>query len=284
MRFPLTRRVARRFVAGESLDDALTVTRDLIDQGFMVSLDLLGENVDGLGEADHATAEVLRAVDALRREGLVSNISVKLTQLGLDGSPDIAEQQLTRILEATAGTDMTVRVDMEGSIYTETTINLVSQLHRRFSHIGTVLQAYLLRTIDDVGRLNQENIAVRLCKGAYLEPPNLALQAKAAIDEAYLRAAEELLTHGYYPAIATHDEKMIQGVLKIVRSLGLTAKDFEFQMLYGIRSDRQRALLAEGWRVRLYVPYGASWYPYFMRRLAERPANLWFFLTALVRG
>lgn len=284
MRFPPTRLVARRFVAGESLDDALTVTRALTAEGFLVSLDLLGENVDGLGEAAAATKEVLRSIEALQSEGLTSNISVKLTQLGLDESVEVARENLRAIAQATSGTGMVVRVDMEGSAYTETTINLVSELHGEFPHLATVLQSYLLRTIDDVGRLSRQGVAVRLCKGAYAEPPELAFQEKAAVDEAYLRAAEELLSQGRYPAMATHDEKMIQGVLEIVRRLGLGAQDFEFQMLYGIRQDRQKQLLDEGWRVRVYLPYGNSWYPYFMRRLAERPANLWFLLTALLRG
>jgi proline dehydrogenase len=284
MRFPPTRKVARRFVAGETLDDALAVTRALRAEGFLVSLDLLGENVDGLGEATAATQEVLRSVEALKSAGLVSNISVKLTQLGLDESVEVARANLRSIAEATAGSGMVVRVDMEGSAYTEVTISMVSELHREFPHLATVLQSYLLRTIDDVGRLNREGVAVRICKGAYAEPPEIAFQEKAAVDEAYLRAAEELLSHGNYPAIATHDEKMIQGVLEIVRRLGLGPDQFEFQMLYGIRQDRQRQLLQDGWRVRLYLPYGCSWYPYFMRRLAERPANLWFLLTALLRG
>ena len=271
-------------MAGETLDDVLQVSRRLRSEGFGVSLDLLGENVDGLGEAEAATAEVLRAIEALKVESLTSNISVKLTQLGLDESLDVAKANLRRIAQATADTGMVVRVDMEGSSYTETTINLVSELHQEFPHLATVLQSYLFRTIDDVGRLNREGVAVRICKGAYAEPPELAFQEKAAVDEAYLRAAEELLSHGHYPAIATHDEKMIQGVLEIVERLGLNAKDFEFQMLYGIRTERQLELLQQGWNVRVYVPYGHSWYPYFMRRLAERPANLWFLLTALLRG
>jgi proline dehydrogenase len=284
VRFPLTRKVARRFVAGETLEDALSVTRALISEGFLVSLDLLGENVDGLGEARAATEEVLRSVEALGREGMVANVSCKLTQLGLDEDVEVAKANLRRICQATRDTGMVVRVDMEGSAYTEVTLNVVTELHRESPHLATVLQSYMLRTVDDVARLNREGVAVRLCKGAYAEPPEIAFQEKAAVDEAYLRAAEELLANGSYPAIATHDETMIQGVLEIVRRLDLCADDFEFQMLYGIRQDRQRQLLRDGWRVRLYVPYGNSWYPYFMRRLAERPANLWFMLTALLRG
>ncbi len=284
VRFPLTRKVSRRFVAGETLQDALAVTSALRRDGFEVSLDLLGENVDGLGEANAATDEVLQAVEALKAERLTSNISVKLTMLGLDESPEVASENLRRILQATQGTDIVVRVDMEGSDYTETTLSIVSTLREEFPNIATVLQAYMLRTVDDVTRMNRADIPIRICKGAYAEPPEVAFQGKAAVDEAYLRAAEELLSGGRYPAIATHDEKMIQGVLEIVSRLGLGPQDFEFQMLYGIRQDRQRQLLEEGWRLRVYVPYGESWYPYFMRRLAERPANLWFLVTALLRG
>lgn len=284
VRFPLTRKVSRRFVAGETLQDALAVTSALRRDGFEVSLDLLGENVDGLGEANAATEEVLQAVEALKAERLTSNISVKLTMLGLDESPEVASENLRRILQATQGTDIVVRVDMEGSDYTETTLSIVSTLREEFPNIATVLQAYMLRTVDDVARMNRADIPVRICKGAYAEPPEVAFQGKAAVDEAYLRAAEELLSNGRYPAIATHDEAMIQGVLEIVSRLGLTAQDFEFQMLYGIRQDRQRQLVEEGWQLRVYVPYGESWYPYFMRRLAERPANLWFLVTALLRG
>lgn len=284
VRFPLTRRVSRRFVAGESLEDALIVARDLIDQGFFVSLDLLGENVDGQGEAEAATLEVLRAVTALQNEALVSNLSVKLTQMGLARSPELAKANVRRIAEATVGTPIKVRIDMEGSDYTEATLDLVKELHREFPQVGTVLQSYLHRTAEDVARLNEEGVAIRLCKGAYNEPAQIAFQKKSQVDQSYLDSAEELLKSGNYPAMATHDEAMIQGVLEMVRRLGKGSDDFEFQMLYGIRQDRQKQLIDEGWKVRLYIPYGKSWYPYFMRRLAERPANLWFVLTALVRG
>lgn len=284
VRFPLTRRVARRFVAGETLGEALEVATQMTERGFLTSLDLLGENVDGLGEAEAAVQEVLAAVAALRESNLQCNLSIKLTQMGLDEDPDVAKQNVRRIAQAVEGTNIKVRVDMESSDYTETTLALVFELHEEFPCLATVLQSYLLRTVDDVARANQQGVAIRICKGAYAEGDDVALQTKAAVDDAYLRAAEQLLLGGNYPAIATHDERMIQGVLEIVKRLGLGPNDFEFQMLYGIRQDRQRELLQQGWRVRLYVPYGRSWYPYFMRRLAERPANLMFMLTALVRG
>lgn len=284
VRFPLTKLVARRFVAGESLLEAIEVVQRLRREGFLVSLDLLGENVDGLGEAEHAVHEVLEAVHALKELELECNLSVKLTQLGLDVDYDATVQNVRRIADEVGDAPIKLRVDMEGSEYTETTLNLVTEVHESHGFVATVLQSYLYRTVDDVARMNSHNIAVRLCKGAYAEPAEVAFQNKAAVDDSYLRSAEELLLNGHYPAFATHDESMIQGVLEIVERLGKSADDFEFQMLFGIRQDRQKQLLEEGWRVRLYVPYGKSWYPYFMRRLAERPANLVFFITALFKG
>jgi proline dehydrogenase len=284
MRFPVAKRVASRFVAGESLDEALGVAARLKEEGFLVSLDLLGENVDGLGEAERAVDEVIQAVHALQELGYACNLSVKLTQLGLDIDPEATSEHLRRIAREIGDSPIRLRVDMEGSKYTETTLNIVVAAHQEYPVIATVLQSYLYRTVDDIRRLNSQGIAARLCKGAYAEPAEVAFQSKSAVDENYLRSAEDLLLNGTYPAFATHDEAMIQGVLEIVARLGLNADDFEFQMLFGIRQDRQKELLSEGWRVRLYVPYGRSWYPYFMRRLAERPANLAFFLTALVKG
>lgn len=284
VRFPLTQRVAKRFVAGESLLEAIEVTQRLRREGFLVSLDLLGENVDGLGEAERAVEEVLEAVHALQELELECNISVKLTQLGLDLDYDATAENIRRIAQAIGDSPINLRIDMEGSEYTETTLNLVSRLHQEFEFVATVLQAYLYRTNDDVRRLSDEGVAIRLCKGAYAEPPEVAFQSRTAVNESYLRSAEDLLLNGRYPAFATHDEQMIRGVLEIAERLGKTKQDFEFQMLFGIRQDRQRELLEQGYRVRLYVPYGKSWYPYFMRRLAERPANLGFFITALFRG
>lgn len=284
MRFPLAKRVASRFVAGETLEEALDVVTRLRAEGFLVSLDLLGENVDGMGEAEKAVEEVIRAVHALQEHEYACNLSVKLTQLGLDLDPDVTTDNLNRIAKEIGDSPIRLRVDMEGSDYTETTLNIVVAAYREHPVIATVLQSYLYRTVEDIRRLNSQGVAVRLCKGAYAEPAEVAFQNKKAVDENYLRAAEDLLLNGTYPAFATHDEAMILGVLEIVERLGLSAEDFEFQMLFGIRQDRQKELLDEGWRVRLYVPYGRSWYPYFMRRLAERPANLVFFLTALVKG
>ena len=284
LRFPLARKVASRFVAGESLAEAIDVVSELRRNGFLVSLDLLGENVDGLGEAEKAVEEVLDAIRALKELDYACNVSVKLTQLGLDVDPKATTGYLKRIAAEIGDAPIRLRVDMEGSTYTETTLNIVTEVHREYPVVATVLQSYLYRTAEDVRRLNEQKVAVRLCKGAYAEAGEVAFQKKSAVDENYLRSAEDLLANGHYPAFATHDEAMINGVLEIVERLGLSAEDFEFQMLFGIRQDKQKELLEQGWRVRLYVPYGRSWYPYFMRRLAERPANLAFFLTALVKG
>ena len=284
MRFPIARKVSKRFVAGETLAEALDAVVKLRKEGFLVSLDLLGENVDGMGEADLAVQEVLDAVRALKAGNLSCNLSIKLTQLGLDLNYDKTRENLQKIASEVEGSLIKLRVDMESSDYTESTMNMVSELRQEYDFVATVLQAYLMRTGGDVERANREQIAIRLCKGAYAEAPEFAFQEKSAVDENYLRLAEVLLCGGTYPAFATHDEAMISGILKLVKELDLSPEDFEFQMLFGIRQDRQRELLEQGWRVRLYVPYGRSWYPYFMRRLAERPANLVFFLMALVKG
>lgn len=284
MRFPVAKRVASRFVAGETLAEAIQVVDRLKAEGFFVSLDLLGENVDGLGEAEKAVEEVIEAVHALQARNYDCNVSVKLTQLGLALDPESTAGYLRRIASEIGDSPIRLRVDMEDSPYTEITLKIVTETHRDYPAVATVLQSYLYRTVDDIRRLNSEGVAVRLCKGAYKEPAKVAFQERKAVDENYLRSAEELLQNGVYPAFATHDEKMIQGIIEIVNRLGLGPDDFEFQMLFGIRQDRQKQLLEDGWRVRLYVPYGRSWYPYFMRRLAERPANLTFFLTALVKG
>ncbi len=284
VRFPITRKMSRRFIAGETLGEALAVVRDLRAQGFATSLDLLGENVDGSGEARVATEEVVRALESLQKEGLACNVSVKLTQLGLLDSEETAYDNLVRILSVIDRAGIVLRIDMEGSEYTEQTLDLVRALRQEYEPMATVLQSYLHRTKEDAGVLSREDIAIRLCKGAYAEPNSIAYQSKGEVDLSYLETAELLLREGYYPAFATHDEAMIEGVLKLVRELGKSAEDFEFQMLYGIRQERQRELLEQGWTVRLYVPYGQSWYPYFMRRLAERPANVAFFLTALLKG
>jgi proline dehydrogenase len=225
----------------------------------------------------------LRMLRALRDAGLEPNVSLKLTQFGLDLSPAACEQNVAMLVEEAAEMGGFVRIDMEASRYTQATLDIAMRLHERYQSCGTVIQAYLLRSEGDVAELNRLRIRVRLCKGAYLEPLSVAFGAKESVDKNYLKLATMLLEAGEYPALATHDERMIEGVRRIVQQKRLPSGRFEFQMLYGIRRDVQKALIADGYRLRLYVPFGEAWYPYFMRRLAERPANLLFLARNLLR-
>lgn len=284
LRFPLARKVARRFVAGETLDDALKVAQQLRSEGLGVALDLLGENVSRPGAAEEATAEYLRMLDRIQAAQVECYVSLKLTQLGLDESEDAALHHLETILEAAASRGIFVRIDMEGSDYTERTMNVFRRARARHDNVGIVIQAYLKRSRGDIEEINGMHGRVRLCKGAYAEPPALAYQARPDVTRNMVELMHELLRNGEHPAIASHDEEVISATLDTVRELGLSPQDFEFQMLYGIRRERQLQLRDLGYQVRIYVPFGSDWYPYFMRRLAERPANLVFFLTALFRG
>jgi len=279
----LARRVSTRFVAGDTLEDALAVCRKIHGEGITATLDYLGENVRSLDEAAACRDMYLRMLSSMRNAGIEPNVSLKLTQFGLDLSAETCEANFAMLVEAAAGMGGFVRVDMESSAYTDRTLRLVSRVHDRWGSCGTVIQAYLLRSAGDVETLNHKRIRVRLCKGAYLEPPAVAFSAKRMVDENYLSLAGALLTGGEYPAIATHDERMLEGVRRFADGNGIDRSRFEFQMLYGIRRDLQRKLVADGYRLRLYVPFGEAWYPYFMRRLAERPANLLFLLRNLIR-
>ena len=282
--FPLAKRVARRFVAGETLSDALAAARELREQGLLVSLDLLGENVDSPDGAARAAADYARIVEALVATNLKSNVSLKLTQLGLDLGIDVCLSNLFTILEQARQAEIFVRIDMEGSEYTERTMQVFEQARAQFENVGIVIQSYLFRCEDDVRRANACGGQVRLCKGAYSEKAEIAFQARELVNRSFIGAMKLLLDDGKYPGIATHDEAMIAATLDYVKEKNIPTEAFEFQMLYGIRRERQLELLREGYKVRVYVPYGTEWYPYFMRRLAERPANLLFFLTALFRG
>jgi proline dehydrogenase len=279
----LTASLAYRFVAGDRLEDAVRVMADLNRRGWTGSLDHLGENVTEERAARAASEEYLAAFERIASEALKANVSVKLTQLGLDISPDLCRELLTRILQRAQQLNNFLRVDMEGSAYTQRTLDLVVELHKRFPNLGTVLQSYLYRTMDDVKRLNAAGIRVRLVKGAYDEPASVAYPKKAEVDSQYEAEMRELLMHGNYPAIATHDERLIAATTAFARGEGIDSERFEFQMLYGIRRDLQERLLREGYRVRIYVPYGTEWYPYLMRRLAERPANLLFLVRSVIR-
>jgi len=276
--------MSSRFVAGSRLEDALEVCRAIRADGITATLDYLGENVKSLEEAAACRDAYLCALHAMQEAGVEPNVSLKLTQFGLDLSESACAENVGTLVKAAAGIGGFVRIDMEGSAYTDRTLTLVTRLHREYGACGTVIQAYLHRSPADIETLERERIRVRLCKGAYLEPPEIAFPDKADVDRSYLALAKQLLTNGEYPAIATHDERIIETVERFVAERGVGRDGFEFQMLYGIRRDLQRRLVKEGYRLRLYVPFGEAWYPYFMRRLAERPANLLFFARNLLRA
>ncbi len=279
----LTSSLAHRFVAGDRLDDAVRAVTEVNTRGWSASLDHLGENVTEEKAARAATDDYLAAFERIASERLNANVSVKLTQLGLDISPDLCQELLTRILQRAHQLENFVRIDMEGSAYTQRTLDLVLALHERYPNCGVVLQSYLYRTLDDVVRANAAKVRVRLVKGAYDEPPEVAFPKKADVDAKFEAEMRQLLSDGTYPAIATHDDRLIEATKQFARQHSLPADRFEFQMLYGIRRDLQVGLLREGYRVRIYVPYGTEWYPYLMRRLAERPANLWFIVRSMIR-
>jgi proline dehydrogenase len=281
---PTARRVARRFVAGERLDDAIAVTRTLNARHISVSLDHLGENVADAREAEATADDYIQTLDRIQAEGLEANISVKLTALGLDIGLELARTNLARVLRRAAEHGTFVRVDMEGSAYTQRTLDLVMELRREYETVGTVLQAMLYRTPRDLDQLIERRIRVRLVKGAYLEPPSVAYPKKPDVDEAYLHLMRRLLEYGTYPAIATHDETMLDEARRFAAEKGIARARFEFQMLYGIRRDLQERLAREDYNVRVYIPYGTQWYPYLTRRMAERPANLVFVASNMLRG
>lgn len=278
------RRLSERFVAGDTLEAALAVCRKIRGEGISATLDYLGENVRSLDEASACRDMYLLMLRSMRAAGLEPNVSLKLTQFGLELSPEACEANVAMLVEAAAQIGGFVRIDMESSRYTDRTLEIATRMHERFSACGTVIQAYLFRSESDIADLNPRRIRVRLCKGAYLEPPNVAFASKRAVDENYLKLAEALLGGGEYPAIATHDRRMIEGARRFATRHDVTPDRFEFQMLYGIRRDLQKMLIADGYRLRLYIPFGEAWYPYFMRRLAERPANLLFLARNLVRS
>ena len=283
MKNGVSRRVAQRFVAGETLDDAIAAARALNAAGFPVSLDLLGENVLDRDGAVRAAETYVAMFDRIAAEKLDGNISLKLTQLGLDPDAGLCEASLLRIADSAAGRRNFVRVDMEGSPYTQRTVDLVRRVRARTDAVGTVIQSYLFRSEKDVRDLIAAGCRVRLVKGAYKEPAEIAFPAKADVDANFVSLMKILLPSGIYHAIATHDPRMISATKEFAAANGIAKDKFEFQMLYGIRTDLQRGLLKEGYRVRVYIPFGTDWYPYFMRRLAERPANLTFFIRNLFR-
>ncbi|HTL01261.1 MAG TPA: proline dehydrogenase family protein [Vicinamibacterales bacterium] len=277
------RSFARRFIAGETLEDAIAAVRQLEAQGLRHTLDHLGESVPTLEGSERCTREYLGLIEDVARAGVERNISLKLTQLGLDVDRATCTENLQRILAAADRHEFFVRIDMESSAYTESTLSIFETVWRLGSRrVGVVLQSCLYRTDADVERMNAIGARVRLVKGAYREPKSAAFQRKADVDAAYLEQAKRLLAEGTYPAIATHDETIIAEVKQFAAAQAIGPDRYEFQMLYGIRRDLQSSLVAEGYRVRVYVPFGREWFPYFMRRLGERPANVGFVLRSLL--
>ncbi|HXF84570.1 MAG TPA: proline dehydrogenase family protein [Anaerolineales bacterium] len=294
-------RAASRFVAGETIESAIQAICELNAKGIYATVDHLGEHTSTVDEAENATQEIIRILNEIDRSGVKANVSIKLTQIGMGLDEEICRQNLARILEHVAKHNNFLRIDMEDSPYTDTTISLYySMLERGFTtrHVGLVMQAYLYRTEADARKLLERGTRLRLVKGAYKEPPdkaypkkadtdaNFDLLAKIMIDAALAYGPEQVSPDGRIPpipAIATHDEKRIEFAKQYAKKVGLPKNAIEFQMLYGIRRDLQDALAQEGYPVRVYVPFGTHWYPYFMRRLAERPANIWFFLSNFFR-
>jgi len=278
-----TRRMSHRFVAGEALDEAIAAARECNDQRMLVSLDYLGENVSTTEDAQRARDAFLEVFDRIAAERLDANVSCKLTQLGLDISAEFCEGQLLSIVARARSYSNFLRVDMEGSLYTARTIDVVKRVRSQNPAVGTVIQAYLYRSEQDVQDLLAYGCRIRLCKGAYKEPPEVAFPRKQDVDANYVKLMRMLLPSGFYHGIATHDPRMIAATIRCAAEKKVSKQDFEFQMLYGVRTDLQQQLVRDGFRVRIYIPYGQDWFPYFMRRLAERPANLAFFARNFFR-
>ncbi len=279
-------RLSRRFVAGTTVEDALAATQQMNKLGLGVSVDNLGENVTNADEARHSAQLYHQMLDRMSALGLQANVSLKLTHMGLDVDEKLAYDLASGLVEHAARIDNFVRVDMEGSPYTQRTLDFVHRLHAQpenAGHVGAVIQSYLFRSEKDVEQLIEKRIRVRLCKGAYKEPPEVAFENKADSDANYVKLMKMLLKSGVYHGIATHDENMIRATIEFAQKEKIPASAFEFQMLYGIRRDLQLKLVKDGWRCRVYVPFGTEWYPYLMRRLAERPANALFILKNLFR-
>ena len=279
-----TARMARRFVAGETLDEAIEAARACNNAGMFASLDYLGENCANTSDAQRARDTYLEIFERIHKEGLHANVSCKLSQLGLDLNADFCQGLVVSIVEFAARYDNFLRVDMEGSAYTYRTLELVKRVRTRNPAVGTVIQSYLYRSETDVNDLLSYGCRIRLCKGAYKELPEVAYPRKTDVDFNFIRLMQILLSSGFYHAIATHDPRMIAETIRWAAAKQISKDDFEFQMLYGVRTDLQRRLVKDGYRLRIYIPFGKDWFPYFMRRLAERPANVGFFLRNLLRS
>lgn len=281
---PAAERLTSRFIAGNTLEQELAVCQNLNRDGYLATLDHLGESVNSLAEAERSCQAYLAALDEIAARNLKATVSVKLTQLGLDFSEDACRANVERLVIRAKSIESVVEIDMESSAYVDRTLALVYRLHESFGCVRAVIQAYLYRSQSDIETLCRQQIPVRLCKGAYKEPSDIAYPEKTDVDKNYVQLMTTLLDHGTYPAIASHDGKIVERALQLVRERKLAPDRFEFQMLYGINRELQKRLVDAGFRLRLYVPYGDAWYPYFMRRLAERPANVVFLVRNLLRS
>jgi proline dehydrogenase len=285
-RFRPFQKLTTRFIAGETVDEAIAAIRELNAEGCSASFDHLNESVSSPDEAEAEVKEYLNILKRIDETGINSNVSIKLTQFGLELDPELAYRNARKVVEDAARRGNFVRVDMEASTVTQATIDVFKRLRAEFelNDVGIVLQSYLRRTYDDAQDMLKLPARIRICKGAYKEPPEVAFPDKKDVDENYVRVMQLLLSSGTYHGIATHDPKMIDATIDYARRQGIGKNSFEFQMLYGVRRDLQRQLAKDGYNMRVYVPYGKHWYPYFMRRLAERPANIWFVLKNFFKG
>ncbi|MFC1724142.1 proline dehydrogenase family protein [candidate division KSB1 bacterium] len=275
---------ARRFIAGSSLEDAVNSIKELNKKGMTATLDLLGEDTNNLEDAENSSAKYLEILDAIEKEKLDSNVSLKLTQMGLDIGEKACQDVVEKIIKKAAEYNNFVRIDMEDSDHTDVTLRIFFNLREKYDNVGIVIQSYLYRSEADIDKINKSKSRVRICKGAYKEPKTVAYPSKKDVDNNFLLITKKLLTEGIYPGVATHDEKMVEGAIKLAQDNSINKKDFEFQMLYGIRRDLQEKLITDGYNVRIYVPFGTEWFPYFSRRLAERPANVFFIMKNFFRG
>jgi proline dehydrogenase len=284
-RFSLFKKLTTRFIAGENIDEAVAAIKDVNARGCSATFDHLNESVTGTAETETEVREYQDVLARIDASGINSNVSIKLTQFGLEIDPELAYRNARRVVEDAVRRGNFVRVDMEGSNVTQATIDCFKRLRGEFglNDVGVALQSYLYRTMDDARALLKIPARIRICKGAYHEPPEVAYPDKKDVDSNYVRVMQLLLSSGVYHGIATHDPKMIEATVAFAQREGIGKDAFEFQMLYGIRRDLQEQLAREGYRMRVYVPYGKHWYPYFMRRLAERPANIWFVMKNLLK-
>jgi proline dehydrogenase len=285
-RFRYFKKITTRFVAGDTIDETIPIIRQLNAENCTASFDHLNESVGSAAEAENEVAEYQNILTKIDETKIRSNVSIKLTQFGLALDPELAYRNARRVVEDAHRRGNFVRVDMEDSHVTQSTIDIFKRLRSEFdlNTVGIVLQSYLYRTLADAQELIKIPARIRICKGAYLEPPEVAFPDKKDVDANYVKVMQLLLSSGTYHGIATHDPKMIDATIDFAKREGIGKEKYEFQMLYGVRRDLQRQLARDGYNLRIYVPYGKHWYPYFMRRLAERPANVWFVLKNLAKG